>query len=92
MTTERSGENNKSVWKSLIGGVIVCAAFAIMMPDLIKYLFSISRLLVLVALIFVAAGVIGVISTRKLREKIRAAQPTGASDSASEAEPSEETH
>lgn len=92
MTTERSEESKKSVWKSLIGGAIVCAAFAIMMPDLIKYLFSISRLLVLVALIFVAAGVIGVISTRKLREKIRAAQPKDASNSASEAEPSEETH
>jgi len=91
MSTERL-DKGKNFWKTLIGGVVVCAAFAIMMPDLIKYLFSISRLLVLIALIFVAAGLIGVVSTRRLREKIRATQPKDPSDSAPEAQPSEETH
>jgi hypothetical protein len=92
MPTERSSSNRKQFWNTLVGGLIVCAAFAIMMPDLVKYLFSISRLLLLVALIFVGAGLIGVLSTRRLREKIRAQEPKDTAESASEAQPSEETH
>ena len=76
-------------WKTLAGGTIICAAFAIMMPDLIKYLFSISRLLLLIALIFVGAATLAVISTRRLREKLRSQESS--SKTTEEAEPSEET-
>jgi hypothetical protein len=78
-------------WKTLGASIIVCCAFAIMMPDLVKYLFSISRLLVLVALIFVGAGLIGIFSTRRLREKIRMEGSKDASVTRSETESSEES-
>jgi hypothetical protein len=81
---------NQPIWKSLAAGLIICCAFAIMMPDLIKYLFSISRLLLLIALIFVGAGVIGLVSTRRIREKIRKEGSQAAPQLQSEPEPSEE--
>jgi len=61
----------QNIWKVIGGGVIICSAFAIMMPDLIKYLFGIWRLLVLVAVIFVGAVSVSLFSTRSARAKIR---------------------
>jgi hypothetical protein len=64
-------ESETSIWKVVGGGVIICAAFAIMMPDLVKYLISIWKLLVLVAIIFVGAVSVSLWSTRSARAKIR---------------------
>jgi UPF0716 family protein affecting phage T7 exclusion len=64
----------QNIWKVVGGGVIICAAFAIMMPDLVKYLLGIWRFLVLVGIIFVGAGGYGLWSTRSARAKIREAK------------------
>jgi hypothetical protein len=63
---------NKNIWKMLSAGVIICAAFAIMLPDLVKYLFGISRLIVCIALILFGAGLLGVVTSWRAREKLRA--------------------
>jgi len=89
MTTERFYKNPQ-FWKTLGGGIIICSAFAIMMPDLIKYLFSISRLLVLIALIFVGAAALGVISTRQLRAKMKMESLANSSELPSQPEAGED--
>jgi len=89
MTTERLYKSPR-FWKTLGGGIIICSAFAIMMPDLIKYLFSISRLLVLIALIFAVAAMLGTVSTQRLREKMKTEDLTASSALSSEPEATEE--
>jgi len=43
-----------------------------MLPDLVKYLFGISRLIVCIALILLGAGLLGVVTSWRAREKLRA--------------------
>ncbi len=54
------------------GGIIICAAFAIMMPDMIRYLFGLWRLILLCLVIVVAAGGLAFLQTHKQRALIKA--------------------
>jgi hypothetical protein len=54
------------------GGIIICAAFAIMMPDMIRYLFGLWRLILLCLFIVVAAGGLAFLQTHKQRALIKA--------------------
>jgi hypothetical protein len=55
---------SKNFWQRLIAGSIVCAAFAIMLPDFGGYLLGLSRVAVFVVAIFLGAGILGYVSRR----------------------------
>jgi len=61
-----------SIWKLVGGGIIICAAFAIMMPDMLRYLFGLWRLILLCIFIVVGAGGLAWLQTHKQRALIKA--------------------
>jgi len=72
------------------GGIIVAAAFLIMMPGIVSYLFSLSRIFTIIAVTVGVAGVSGLIyvrlkATRQIsRAKGKSDEPKAAPESTME--------